>query len=316
LPPSPQAVVIPARKKQRLEEPLPTTTDEAARKTASPDVSTGLPPAAADYNDDANANIDPVLARTGPWEDEELTNLKNAVQALGTKNWNEIATFVSGRSGGQCRCRWNKLKGGAAIKAILDGQLPRFLNFFKHIPLWAECAIDLLSRFQSKLHDLEERVPLFHISLASPNGLYRLENQEDARDDQPNADPHLHGGWQVNTKHGVHFTTKVYAGHSVFVVLDFGEFNNGRGWISLGKTIYIYVIAANNPEYDSFEPCAVRGGLEQLRWYTKSSRTVKPDRCFRGECINGVYQFTEVLLGNINCDAPPLNFAAGRPARL
>jgi hypothetical protein len=36
LSPSPQAEEIPARKKPRVEEPLPTTTDEAARKTASP----------------------------------------------------------------------------------------------------------------------------------------------------------------------------------------------------------------------------------------------------------------------------------------
>jgi hypothetical protein len=46
----------PARKKPRLEEPLPTTTDQAARKTASPDAAVGLPPTAD--NDDAHA--DPV----------------------------------------------------------------------------------------------------------------------------------------------------------------------------------------------------------------------------------------------------------------
>jgi hypothetical protein len=39
----PQADAIPARKKPRVEEPLPTATDEAARKTASPEISTGLP---------------------------------------------------------------------------------------------------------------------------------------------------------------------------------------------------------------------------------------------------------------------------------
>jgi hypothetical protein len=43
LPPSPQAEEIPARKKPRVEEPLPTATDEAARKTASPDISEILP---------------------------------------------------------------------------------------------------------------------------------------------------------------------------------------------------------------------------------------------------------------------------------
>jgi hypothetical protein len=46
-----------ARKKPRLEESLPTTTDESTRETASPDVSVGLPPPAADIDD---ANADPV----------------------------------------------------------------------------------------------------------------------------------------------------------------------------------------------------------------------------------------------------------------
>jgi hypothetical protein len=40
---SPQAEEISARKLPRVEEPLPTTTDEAARKTTSPDISEGLP---------------------------------------------------------------------------------------------------------------------------------------------------------------------------------------------------------------------------------------------------------------------------------
>jgi hypothetical protein len=54
---SPQAKDIPAaRKKPRIEEPFPTTTDEAAGKTASPAISVGLPPATAD-NDDVNADL-------------------------------------------------------------------------------------------------------------------------------------------------------------------------------------------------------------------------------------------------------------------
>jgi hypothetical protein len=54
----PQAEDIPPKNKPRLEEFLPVTTDEAARKTASPDLSVGLPPPAADNDDDANT--DPV----------------------------------------------------------------------------------------------------------------------------------------------------------------------------------------------------------------------------------------------------------------
>jgi hypothetical protein len=55
--PPPQAEVLPATKKLRLEEPFSESTDEAARNTASPDVSVGLPPPAADYDD---TNVDPV----------------------------------------------------------------------------------------------------------------------------------------------------------------------------------------------------------------------------------------------------------------
>jgi hypothetical protein len=43
LSPSPQAEEIPARKKPRVEELLPTTTDEAAGGIAAPDISEGLP---------------------------------------------------------------------------------------------------------------------------------------------------------------------------------------------------------------------------------------------------------------------------------
>jgi hypothetical protein len=49
----------PARKKLRLEEPLLTATDEAARRTASPDVSVGPPPSAVDIAE-ANANAESV----------------------------------------------------------------------------------------------------------------------------------------------------------------------------------------------------------------------------------------------------------------
>jgi hypothetical protein len=43
LAPSPPTEEIPARKKRRVEEPLPTATDEVAKETASPDISEGLP---------------------------------------------------------------------------------------------------------------------------------------------------------------------------------------------------------------------------------------------------------------------------------
>jgi hypothetical protein len=56
-PPSPQAEEIPARKKRRIEEPLPTTTDEAAKKTAPPDLPEGLPPPATPPPCTATVNV-------------------------------------------------------------------------------------------------------------------------------------------------------------------------------------------------------------------------------------------------------------------
>ncbi len=67
------------------------------------------------------------------------------------------------------------------------------------------------------------------------------------------------------------------------------------------------MIEADNPIYDNLEVCVVRGGLLHLRWYTKSYRFVKPDR--------RAHQLTEVPLGNIDCNAPPNDFAVDRPPR-
>jgi uncharacterized protein (DUF2237 family) len=118
LPPSPQAEDIPARKKQRLEdEPLTRATDEATRKTTSPDISVGLPPPAAD-NDDANAEpvkdthdvldcrFDRAIGRNGYWTEDEDLKLKNSVQMHRGKNWNTIAAMVPGRTKSQCNNRW------------------------------------------------------------------------------------------------------------------------------------------------------------------------------------------------------------------
>jgi hypothetical protein len=59
--PSTQAEVIPARKKARLEEPLPAATDQADRETAFPEISIAslllLHPAAAADNDDGNSDL-------------------------------------------------------------------------------------------------------------------------------------------------------------------------------------------------------------------------------------------------------------------
>jgi hypothetical protein len=73
-PPQAEDIPAPARKKPRLEESLPTTADEAAKKTASPDISGAPPPPPppavedgdddddddADDDADADADADPV----------------------------------------------------------------------------------------------------------------------------------------------------------------------------------------------------------------------------------------------------------------
>jgi hypothetical protein len=117
---------IPARKKPRLEEPLATTTDEYARKTASSDTSVGLPAAAAAAaadNDDTNANAEPVTDTqsnpratrvTASWtldEDEKLTYaVTNTCRKKYGKehriDWVAVAALVPGRTKRQCHDRW------------------------------------------------------------------------------------------------------------------------------------------------------------------------------------------------------------------
>jgi hypothetical protein len=127
----PQAEDIPARaKKRRLEKSLPTpkakkratTTDKAARKTASPDISVGLPPPTAadgdivDANTDANFVTDtqPNAVATGNWTLEEDAKLTSAVTNAPKKkhhreykpDWVAISALVPGRTRKQCSSRW------------------------------------------------------------------------------------------------------------------------------------------------------------------------------------------------------------------
>jgi hypothetical protein len=115
---SSQADDIPtvARKKPRLEEPPPTTTDEAGRKTASP--SSGLPSPAAD-NDDTNADAmtgtQPNAVAAGSWTLEENAKLNIAVTNTPKKSWGKkyitdwvaVAALIPGRTRSQCMKRWN-----------------------------------------------------------------------------------------------------------------------------------------------------------------------------------------------------------------
>ena len=121
--PPPQDEDIPARKKPRLEEPLPTTADATARRnTASHDVSVGLSPPAAD-NDDENADLMTdthsnagATRATGRWTLEEDAKLTSAVANTSEKkwgkeyktNWAAVAALVPGRTKSQCWKRWKE----------------------------------------------------------------------------------------------------------------------------------------------------------------------------------------------------------------
>jgi hypothetical protein len=109
-------------KRRRLEEPFPTSTDEAATKTASHDttVALSLPDAAHTSADNDDANADPVTetqpnaritGATGRWtlvEDAKLTNaITNTRKKKQSKNWIAIAALVPGRTKIQCRSRWH-----------------------------------------------------------------------------------------------------------------------------------------------------------------------------------------------------------------
>jgi hypothetical protein len=128
---SPQAEDIPAaaRKKPRLEEPLPTTTDEAARKNASPDVSVVdyLPPPPSD---NAAVYVDPMPDDTQPndgatraighWKQDEDAKLTSAVANTSKKrcgkehktDWDAVAVLVPSRTKKQC---WNRWKDGLSL---------------------------------------------------------------------------------------------------------------------------------------------------------------------------------------------------------
>jgi hypothetical protein len=121
---------IPARKKPRLEEPFPTTTDEATRDAASPDVSEGLNPHAAE-NDGANLDADrvsdtqPNAGATGRWALEEDAKLTRAVANTCKKkcgkeyktDWVTISVLVPGRTKSQCRMRWHKVQNYSIDRA-------------------------------------------------------------------------------------------------------------------------------------------------------------------------------------------------------
>jgi hypothetical protein len=129
---------IPARKKPRLETPVATTKDEAATKTAPPDVAMAPsppPPAPADIDDNDDADADPESdtqskprAKKRDWTSEEDAKLTSAVANTPKKNWGEkdradwvgISELVPGRSRKHCWHRWNEV-----LNRNIDQALPR-----------------------------------------------------------------------------------------------------------------------------------------------------------------------------------------------
>jgi hypothetical protein len=128
---SPQAEDIPvvARKKpRRMEEPFSGSTDEAARNTASPDVSEGHShPANNNYdaNADADAETQPNTVATGRWTLEEDAKLTSAVANTSKKKWGKeykidwaaVAALVLGRTSDQCYQRWDNFLDSSTSRA-------------------------------------------------------------------------------------------------------------------------------------------------------------------------------------------------------
>jgi hypothetical protein len=114
--PSPQAEKVLARKKPRVEEPLPTATDEAARLLLH--LAVQFPPPVADNVD---ANADPVTdtqsnaGETGRWTLEEDAKLTSAVTNTCKKkhgtgyriDWDTVAALVPSRTKRQSLSRWH-----------------------------------------------------------------------------------------------------------------------------------------------------------------------------------------------------------------
>jgi hypothetical protein len=128
----------PARKKPRLEEPLPTTTDQAASKNESPDLSVELSPAAAaaadndDVNTDAVTDTQPNAVTTRRlWTLEDDAKLTRAVANTSKKKWGNnyktdwgaVTALVPGRTRKDCYDRWkNVLDPSIALTAGSGGK--------------------------------------------------------------------------------------------------------------------------------------------------------------------------------------------------
>jgi hypothetical protein len=114
-----QAEEIRETKKQRLEEPFPASTHEAATSICLQHTAVSLPAAATDAadvdGDHADADLVKDTRATGHWTPEEDAKLSSAVTNTREKklgkayitDWDAIAVLVPGRTRIQCWSRWH-----------------------------------------------------------------------------------------------------------------------------------------------------------------------------------------------------------------
>jgi hypothetical protein len=82
-------------------------------KTDWPDISELIPGRTRNqcwhrWNEVLNRNIDQAPPRrTGKWEEDEDSKLRDALQIHGRKNWGAVAALVPGRTNSQCWHRWH-----------------------------------------------------------------------------------------------------------------------------------------------------------------------------------------------------------------
>jgi hypothetical protein len=122
-------------KRPRLEEPVPTSTDEATTEKTSHDTTVALLPpeaaaAAADRDDsDPVTNMHPNVMTTGtsrPWTPEEIAKLTSAVTNTPKKKWGKkykpdwvaISAQVPGRTRKQCIYKWRSTLDSSIDRAI------------------------------------------------------------------------------------------------------------------------------------------------------------------------------------------------------
>ena len=67
------------------------------------------------------------IPRSGKWTDDEDSELREAVEEFGEKNWRSIAERISGRSSVQCMHRWSKILRPGLVKGTWSEDEDRLL---------------------------------------------------------------------------------------------------------------------------------------------------------------------------------------------